>query len=93
MGAGEILLNAIDNDGMMNGYDLMTLEKVSKISNIPIIISGGANSFDHMYQAINFGASAVSAASIYHFTEKTPEEAKKYLSNKGVLIRNSLKRK
>ena len=92
LGAGEILLNAIDNDGMMNGYDLMTLEKVSKISNIPIIISGGANSFDHMYQAINFGASAVSAASIYHFTEKTPKR-QKYLSNKGILIRNSLKRK
>ena len=90
LGAGEILLNSIDHDGMMNGYDLEILEKLSKVSNIPIIISGGAGEYEHMKKAITHGASAVSAASIYHFTEKTPEEAKNYLKEQGIMVRQSI---
>lgn len=90
LGAGEILLNSIDNDGKMLGYDLCIIEKISKIISIPLIASGGAGKYEHMYEAISAGASAVSAASIFHFTELTPDEAKKYLKKKGVLVRKSL---
>tara|TARA_B100000963_G_C22619739_1_gene669255 strand:+ start:1919 stop:2683 length:765 start_codon:yes stop_codon:yes gene_type:complete len=91
LGAGEIILNSIDNDGMMCGYDLNMLNKITKISNLPIIISGGAGEYSHMKDAINHGASAVSAASIFHFTEKTPEEAKNYLKNFNIPVRKSTK--
>tara|TARA_Y100000590_G_C15669108_1_gene995613 strand:+ start:831 stop:1589 length:759 start_codon:yes stop_codon:yes gene_type:complete len=90
LGAGEILLNSIDNDGKMLGYDLNIIQSISKAVNIPVIASGGAGNYEHMYQAISAGASAVSAASIFHFTELTPEEAKKYLEKKGILVRKSL---
>ena len=76
---------------MMCGYDLNMLNKIAKISNLPIIISGGAGEYSHMKDAINHGASAVSAASIFHFTEKTPEEAKNYLKNFNIPVRKSTK--
>jgi cyclase len=93
LGAGELLLNSIDNDGMMNGYELDMLSQISKISNLPIIVSGGAGNYSHMKTAIDHGASAVSAASIFHFTEKTPEEAKNYLKINNIPIRKSIKLK
>lgn len=90
LGAGEILLNSIDNDGKMSGYDLNIIHKISKIISIPLIASGGAGKYEHLFEAISAGASAVSASSIFHFTEHTPEEAKQYLKKKGVLVRKSL---
>jgi cyclase len=90
LGAGELILNSIDNDGMMNGYELEVLGKISMTSNLPIIVSGGAGSYSHMKEAIEHGASAVAAASIYHFTEKTPEEAKDYLKKNGIPVRKSI---
>ena len=87
-GAGEILLTSIDFDGTMKGYDLRLLEKVVENVDIPVIISGGAGTYKHMLDAIkNCGASAVAAASIFHFTERTPAEAKKFLSQNGILVR------
>ncbi len=93
LGAGEIILNSIDNDGMMNGYELDILGQISKFSNLPIIVSGGAGDYLHMKEAIDHGASAVSAASIFHFTEKTPEEAKNYLKKNNIPVRKSIKLK
>jgi cyclase len=87
-GAGEILLTSIERDGTMDGYDLELIAQVVKGVNIPVIASGGAGSYEHMRQAVqDAGASAVAAASIFHFTEQTPAEAKRYLANAGVAVR------
>lgn len=87
-GAGEILLTSIDRDGTMTGYDLDLIKEVSNAVKIPVIASGGAGTYHHMYEAISIGgASAVAAASIFHFTEQTPIEAKKYLAGFGIPVR------
>jgi cyclase len=86
-GAGEIVLTSIDRDGTMTGYDLPTLELVAEAVTIPVIASGGAGSYDDLRRAIDAGASAVAAASIFHFTEQTPIEAKLHLQSLGVPVR------
>ena len=84
-GAGEILLTSIELDGTMEGYDIELIKKVTASVSVPIIASGGAGNYEHMREAIvDAGASAVAAASIYHFTEQTPREAKEYLQEHGV---------
>lgn len=89
LGAGEILITSVEKDGTMLGYDFELLKKVSECVNIPVIASGGAGNYQHFYKAIDeCGASAVAAASIYHFTEQTPLEAKKYLAQRGICVRN-----
>jgi cyclase len=88
-GAGEILLTSVELDGTMQGYDLDMIKSVTDIVRIPVIASGGAGNYQHMYEAITRGnASAVAAASIFHFTEQTPLEAKKYLAEKAIPVRN-----
>ena len=88
-GAGEIILTSIDKDGTMSGYDLEIIKKVVDIVSIPVIASGGAGKYEDMFKAINYSkASAVAAASIFHFTEMTSKEAKMYLSNKGIATRS-----
>lgn len=87
-GAGEILLTSVEQDGTMQGYDIEMIRRVSELVNIPVIASGGAGNYEHMLQAVKEGkASAVAAASIYHFTEQTPKEAKEYLGDHGVPVR------
>ena len=87
-GAGEILLTSIDRDGTMQGYDLALVEQVAAAVSVPVIASGGAGNFEHMRQAIQeAGASAVAAASIFHFTEQTPLEAKTALAEAGIPVR------
>jgi len=89
-GAGEILLTSIDRDGTMEGYDLALIEKVVSGVGIPVIASGGAGNYTHMVQAVTqAGASAVAAASIFHFTELTPAGAKQALAAAGVPVRES----
>ncbi len=89
LGAGEILLTSIDRDGTMTGYDIELIHKVSEAVSIPLIASGGAGNPQHMLEALEQGgASAVAAASIFHFTEQTPAEMKQYLGNKGQPVRN-----
>jgi cyclase len=89
-GAGEILITSIDRDGTMQGYDLALIERVVGAVNLPVIASGGAGNYEHMRQAVqDAGASAVAAASIFHFTEQTPAEAKKYLAAAGVPVRTN----
>lgn len=87
-GAGEILLTSVELDGTMQGYDIEMVKTVTELVNVPVIASGGAGSYEHMYQAVKEGgASAVAAASIYHFTEQTPKEAKAYLNERGIPVR------
>jgi cyclase len=87
-GAGEILITSIDRDGTMQGYDLKLIEAVVRAVNIPVIASGGAGNYQHMVQAVKeAGASAVAAASIFHFTAQTPAEAKEAMLNAGILVR------
>ena len=88
MGAGEILLTSIERDGTMRGYDVELTRRVSDAVTIPVIASGGAGTYAHMLEAVREGhASAVAAASIFHFTEQTPLEAKRYLGAHGINVR------
>ena len=88
MGAGEILLTSIDRDGKMDGYDIKLIQEVSHEVSIPVIASGGAGCYQHMVEALTTGgASAVAAASIFHFTQQTPLEAKYFLKHKGLNVR------
>jgi cyclase len=87
-GAGEILLTSIERDGNFSGYDIEMTRKVAEAVDIPVIASGGCGNYEHMRQALQDGmASAVAAASIFHFTEQTPQEAKRYLEEKGLPVR------
>jgi cyclase len=88
LGAGEILLQSIDDDGVMQGYDLDTVARVSAAVTVPVIASGGAGTFAHMEEVLRVGgASAVAAASMFHFTEQTPMAAKRYLADHGFPVR------
>jgi len=87
-GAGEILLTSMDKDGTKTGYDLELLKIITNAVNIPVIASGGVGSLEHLYEGINIGgASAVLAASIFHYGEFTIKEAKEYLARKEVPVR------
>jgi len=87
-GAGEILLTSIERDGNFEGYDLETTRAVADAVKVPVIASGGCGNYEHMAEVLSKGgASAVAAASIFHFTEQTPLEAKKYLAAKGFRVR------
>jgi cyclase len=91
-GAGEILITSIERDGTMQGYDLNLIETVVRAVNVPVIASGGAGTYQHMIDAVNqAGASAVAAASIFHFTEQTPAEAKAAMANAGIPVRHPYK--
>ena len=85
---GEILITSIDHDGIMKGYDIETINKISKISDVPIIASGGAGNLKDFYEIIErTNIKALSAASIFHFTETTPLDVKRYLDSKGIKVR------
>ena len=88
LGAGEILLTSIERDGAMEGYDLPCLRRVSEAVDITVVASGGAGTYADMHAALTEGkASAVAAASIFHYTEQTPLEAKRYLADRGIPVR------
>jgi len=89
LGAGEILLTSKDADGMKKGYDLEMTRAVAEAVSIPVTASGGAGKLEHLYEAVVIGkASAVLAASIFHFGEISIPEAKKYLREKGIPIKS-----
>ena len=88
LGAGEILLTSMDEDGQKKGYDLELTRAVSERVGIPVIASGGAGALEHFYDAFTVGkADAVLAASLFHFGEIPIPELKKYLSEKGIPVR------
>ncbi len=84
---GEILVNSVDLDGTMSGYDLDLIEHVSSATNIPVIAAGGASGPNDCSRAITTGASAVSAASIFHFTSYTPRTCKEDMDKHGIPTR------
>ena len=87
-GAGEILLTCIDKEGMQGGYDIAYLAEIAGRVKVPVIASGGVGKLGDFYQAFTeTQVSAVSAGSIFHFTDQSPIKARFYLSNSGVNVR------
>ncbi|HLC76276.1 MAG TPA: imidazole glycerol phosphate synthase cyclase subunit [Candidatus Peribacterales bacterium] len=87
-GAGEIFLTSIDRDGTMEGMDIPLIQNVVKVVSIPVIASGGVGTLAHLHECLtDGGAAAVSAASIFHFTDQSPIKARKYLVDHGVNVR------
>jgi cyclase len=88
LGAGEILLTSMDADGTRDGFDLALTRAVADAVRIPVIASGGAGRLEHFYDALTVGrASAVLAASLFHFGEYKVSEVKNYLRERGVVVR------
>lgn len=88
LGAGEILITSVERDGTLQGYDLDLIRQVTDSVSLPVIASGGAGKPEDFYQAVSqSNASAVAAASVFHFTELTPAESKSYLADKGIPVR------
>lgn len=88
LGAGEILITSIDKEGGMNGYDIDLTAKISSAVNIPVIAHGGAGNPRHIIDAVKLGkASAVAAASIFHFTHWTPMTVKQEMGQSGIPVR------
>lgn len=89
LGAGEILLTSMDADGTKNGYDLELTKAICEAVNVPVIASGGAGSLDHFAEVIlEADASAVLAASLFHYRELTIREVKEYLKGKNIAVRS-----
>ena len=87
-GAGELLVTSMDRDGTQIGYDIDLMKKISSMVNIPLIASGGVGNLDHLAEGIKEGnASAVLAASIFHYGKHSVIEAKEYLNSKGIPVR------
>jgi cyclase len=88
LGAGEILLTSMDQDGMKNGYDLELTRAISESVNVPVIASGGVGTLEHLADGITQGkADAVLAASIFHYREFSVKQAKEYLKSKNIPVR------
>lgn len=86
-GAGEILLQSIDRDGTLTGYDLYTIKLVSSSVNVPVIASGGAGNVQDFIDAFRHGASACSAGAIWQFTQTTPRDVKIKMRAEGIPVR------
>ena len=87
-GAGELLITSMDRDGTKKGYDINLISKIEKSVNLPIIASGGAGNLQHLVEGIREGgASAVLAASIFHYGTFTIKEAKDYLYKNEIPVR------
>jgi cyclase len=87
-GAGELVLNSIDADGTLEGYDIELNLEVSQKVNVPIVASGGAGSMEHIHEVLTHGrASAALAASIFHYGQHSIPEVKQFLNERGVIVR------
>lgn len=88
LGAGEIVVNSIDEDGMKNGYNLELLKMVTSAVNVPVIASGGAGTYKHFLDAVKIAnVDGILAASVFHFGDIKIKELKRYLKDNGVDIR------
>ena len=88
-GIGEVLLNSMDADGTRAGYDIGMISRIREISSLPLIASGGAGSLEDFAAAIEAGADALLAASVFHFGIHRITDVKKYLSEHGYPVRMS----
>jgi len=86
-GAGELLVTSMDRDGTQSGYDIELMKLISSNINIPVIASGGVGTLDHLAEGIRSGASAVLAASIFHYGTYSVKQAKQYLASKDIPVR------
>ena len=85
MGVGEFFINNIDRDGLMSGYDIELLDTISNITSLPVIGSGGAGNFEHIYELFSkTKCSGAACSSIFHFGDNNPIRAASYLRNKGI---------
>ena len=88
LGAGEIFLNSIDRDGMMEGFDLEMASQVSDAVKIPLIICGGAGNFKHLEESFkDTKIAAAACSSLFHFGDNNPIRARSYLRNNGIPLR------
>ena len=87
LGAGEILLNSMDADGTKDGYDLELVRLVRGVVEVPVVASGGAGALEHFAPAVEAGADAVLAASVFHFGAMTIGEVKNALASSGAVVR------
>lgn len=88
LGAGEIVLTCMDNDGTKNGYDIELTKRVAESVGIPVVASGGAGHPEHLFQVLTSGkADAALAASIFHYGEWPVPVTKRYLAERGVVVR------
>jgi cyclase len=88
LGAGEIMITAIDRDGTLEGYDLDLIQQVTDAVEVPVIASGGAGTPEHFVEAIQqANAHAVAAASIFHFTDQNPIKSRSYMKRAGLNVR------
>ena len=88
LGAGEILLTSMDRDGTRKGYDIPLTRAIADAMTVPVIASGGVGTLDHLVEGIRDGhATAVLAASIFHFGEHSVREAKAYMAKAGLPMR------
>ncbi len=87
LGAGEILLTSMDQDGTLSGYDLALNQAVSELVNVPLIASGGAGTMQHFADVLSIGADAALAASLFHDGQMKIRELKQYLANQNLPIR------
>jgi cyclase len=88
LGAGEILLTSMDQDGQKRGFDLALTRAVTDVLEIPLIASGGVGNLQHLAEGVKQGgADAVLAASIFHFGEYTVQQAKEYMAKQGIEVR------
>jgi cyclase len=86
--AGEILLTSIDRDGMMNGYDVALVARLSGRLDIPLIASSGAGSLKHVHDVLDAGASAATISSMFIFSDHSPIKVRSYLASNGVHVRS-----
>ncbi len=87
IGAGEILINSIDNDGSMNGYDLALIGLLRPVCTTPLIVCGGAGHYLHLKDAFELGVDAVACGSLFNFGDNSPLRAKSFLKNYNVPLK------
>lgn len=87
LGAGEILLTSVDNEGLQRGMDIALIEQVTKAVDVPVICCGGVGNADDIVAAANHGADAIACASILHYKKSTIQELKQEIRNSGIEVR------
>lgn len=87
IGAGEILINSINNDGMMNGYDCSLISALRPVCTVPMIICGGAGRYTHLKDAFDLGVNAVACGSLFNFGDNNPLRAKAFLKNYSIPLK------
>lgn len=87
LGVGELIMNCVDRDGMMNGYELGLIQAVSNTVDIPVVACGGAGCYNDLLQGIRAGASAVAAGALFQWTDATPRGAARFLFDNDITVR------